>query len=493
MQQIFDIEKKYPNLANILINDIPFWGVIRTKLKFEILKKGNVRTNLNEKDDRTKQSSGNAINLRIIERSILIVKLLLRSFNTTFQIVVIKARILFSKKPAIIIFTNSLEIKSFNNAYIDKILHDLNISDEHNIIHLNYIEPDIRGLYEKAYPTIKRISHLHINQYFQILSRLKFTPKIKINEADDLLLQMAYKELNVPFTVDDLSNFLLRTRILKIIFKFIKPNCILLECYSYYEAVLAGKLSKNKVIELQHGIIDSNHAGYFSPIKQHKTFVPDTLLSFGINSSLHLNDNFYSPTIFKPIGNFYLDQLKRLDKKLLKKMPSKNEKILPIVVPIDYISQLELTEIVLKISTKTNFFHFYLSIRNENILTKNIPLWDTVRSFKNITISLSTPYQELLLLSYGNLSTDSTCCLEAQYLNKFNFIYNINNKGSLMFKERLKANATHYFTSELEFIDIGLNKLFNYYETDYLKNGESLEDDNYAAYSKTGFFNLLVD
>lgn len=98
------------------------------------------------------------------------------------------------------------------------------------------------------------------------------------------------------------------TMIYSFLFRFLKPNLIIVSCYYDKQYIIkAAKMHNIKVVEIQHGLISSENYAYNTPLNLDGSYIPDILWKiFNFNED---QCNIYCRENMFYLGSFYLEHL----------------------------------------------------------------------------------------------------------------------------------------------------------------------------------------
>lgn len=432
----YKIEKDYPELNEFEINNVPIWSFFRIHVKFELLaqketgKSESLDFNLPRCcDSKYKKSVIKQLYHRFLE-ILENIKLIFRIFGHL-------------KRPKYMLISNRLEKKAFNGFIIDKLnsgiiealgehkillLEDAKLEDKENFLHRKLSIIDTTDL-----------------DHFMLIEpdiHLSFT-KGSLKELNSILKELNIKEVEMNY----FQHFFKRARVMEKIFKRYKPKILFSSCYSYFPEIYAAKKCGIKTVELQHGIISPAHTSYYSPLEISNVCISDNLFTFGEGSILKKEGFVHKKNRIYPIGNYYLELLKKnkVDKSIKKQKFSNYP--YNAVVPTDYTSELDLLNLIVVIAEMNKDVFFHLMPREK--IQKETEL--RISKYDNIALLEDMPFQEAIKYCDLNISTDSTCCLESLFFGKPNILYNIDNKAYRMFGEILNPKHSFFLNSPYQF------------------------------------------
>ncbi|MEM9077489.1 MAG: hypothetical protein AAGC43_10635 [Bacteroidota bacterium] len=313
-----------------------------------------------------------------------------------------------------IAFSNHLEQKYVDGAYIDKLLEKTITELGHNRV--LYIENTNKHLKNSDYRGKRVVSWNILLLLIGVVSKINFFKTKLTGEAilEDIITQ---EGLAIRPEVR-LRQFLAKTWVLHILFKIYRPKCVFLTDYGYYPMTFAAKKLSINTVEYQHGIIGKVHPFYHPKVKLNPTFCPNYLFVFGEYDKQSLSDGNYvsSQNIF-PVGNFYLEYV--LNRKYNPEIVNLvNQYRASICIPTNILSQEFLLSFVHKAALQVPDVIFILVPRDYGQFS---PLIDQIEA-PNVHVENKHTFQEVVRHCTFNSSTISTCNLEAISLGVQNIL-----------------------------------------------------------------------
>lgn len=283
-RKIIDIEKKN-DLYNIKIKNIYIWDIVR----YEVAQKIAINNSIYNEPHNYKNKT---INLSIILEDI---------------INIIKG-IIKAKKNAIIYFAHNrrklnIENNKWEDIYIDPLINEKN--------RFNIIEFRIKS--NKHYVPIQNdVIYLDFIKYiiniikliFIIINPINKREKLEIIKIENQFKETFKENINIyKLIIKRVYQFLISYKIYKYILKYLKPSKIFITTsYGKEDLIKAARELKIPIIEIQHGIINKNHLGYYYEHGK-KHYIPNEILLFGpiwskyiiYNNTIELNKKFGFP------------------------------------------------------------------------------------------------------------------------------------------------------------------------------------------------------
>lgn len=384
-----------------------------------------------------------------------------------------------------LLFTDILEERIIDNKISDKI--------SHNIIKL--LNKDLLVIINPQKSKHKKIKDYYHKNYlteaiFHLNSRLKkYTGKDIYIENEEILktVEKEYK-VNVDY-VNIIREFFYLVDVLDRYFKRCKPKKIFVNCYYglFHQAIIYSAHKNNiQVIELQHGIINSEHYAYniFTPIGK-ETF-PDYIYTFGDYVKEYITSNFIEEKNKIPVGNFYIEYCKNKcsgDKSLITYFKELREKYSKIVVITSQITiEEELIQFLLQAAhmSRDTLFIFIPRFYDKDFSTYNFP--------ENIIIHKEIDFYQTVGFCDFHSTVYSSCALEAPRFGTPNILININNLSKMNLDNILKdLEFNKYVSSASDFVNTikewetpSKEEIINLSETLYKSN--NLENLKKALY-----------
>jgi len=423
---IQEIEDQYP-VDNIYVNNMQIWPILRMTYFSQYREKNSDIKSIQEK---------NLIN------KISYLKKIFYGWKSWF------------KKYNYIALTNSRQSgkKIINNKYYDKFLdYIIDKLGSNSVLSI-----------EIPTPTHYKINEVHtqniVSSYFinviAYVYKLFFLNNVNIEGYETLqLIKLKYNLKINDYRI--IKSFFSRVKIYKYIYKKMNIKYVFVVCYySHIPAIKAAKEMKIQIIEIQHGIIGSNHPAYNFNLKLDQNYFPDYILTFGKQDIETFKiSKFINYKKAHPIGNFYIDYLKNnfiADTKLFNKL-SKWKKIVGVT--------LQLT-----VETKLIEFIESAAVLNGEVGFVLIPRQPVLKDYsgldlpENVFILTEKDFYELMMYVDFHATVYSTCALEAPSLGVPNILVNINNLSKMYFENLLtNEKINKYVDSPLELVNIVLS------------------------------------
>jgi len=394
-----DVEAKYP-VNKILVDGNQIWPYLRASYDFVYTK--IVCEKIGERSSNSKETFARRLKA-------LLPKLgnSLYGFRNWFG------------KYEFIAFSDTTERKSIDGKYVNKLLDP--IIDELGRDKVLYVELPAPRLYPIKQVYTERI----VCRDFLDLSGLildRFMPRRYVIQ-NEFTLKNIQKEYG--FEIDDMKIvrfFNAQRRVFHLLFRRIKPKAILLSEY-YGPGQAAVKAAKDlgiRVIEFQHGAIGKEHPEYNVYCEIDRSYFPDYLLVFG-KKEMETFDNarFIEPKNVFPIGDFYIEYIKKNASQCALAKLSKNYST-SVGVTLQETVEKRAIEFVCQAA--------YL---DSDILYLLIPRkpkgkrYDTLDLPPNVVVIKDLNFYELMICVDFHSTVYSTCALEAPSLGVQNILINI--------------------------------------------------------------------
>ena len=260
---LWEVEKKY-DLMELRINGVNVWPNIRMNLYYDITRKCGI----------FEEAHRNKVKYNKLKRVFYIIKNSI--MNNPFKGDYNKELLIFDHRRKVLIQDNYIDI------YTDNIIKEM---EEESV---DIIEKDYNGIHHlKSEGNRRYEDSLYLYCIWDKIFR-----NVKLLKKDIDLLYSIEKEFRVKLNIEiDLikmvKNFLVtynsKVEYYDRLIKKRRPKAIIV-LVGYYRThlILAAKLNRVKVIELQHGVISKYHLGYSYPDYNKKIeCFPDYLLTFG--------------------------------------------------------------------------------------------------------------------------------------------------------------------------------------------------------------------
>jgi hypothetical protein len=417
------IEENY-RVEDIKVNGFQVWQVLRRCFIDEYEKEQERINNSSDISNSLKTSVINKITIKIC--------------NLLWNITKIK------KNHKYILFTDRLEERVIDGYISDKIAHNLlQICGEDILLITNQL--NLMHRENKDYMHKQNIS----SNIFEIKRLLK---KVSFNIENEEILIKIIKEHNINFNYNKiLDDFF---RYVEVFDKYLekkKPEFIFVNCYytvMHQALIYASHKNSIKIIELQHGIINSNHYAYniFKDIGK-ETFA-NYLFVFGDYFKNIVKSNYIEKNNIYSIGNFYIEN------SLSESLSNKGVK--------DYFYKLreEYSKIIVVTSqepVETRLINFLKECAeiDRDIIYVFIPR-NFNKDFKkyelpqNIIINEKIDFYHTVGYCDYHATVYSTCALEALCFGIPNILININNLSKDNLYDMLEESSINFYAEEPE-------------------------------------------
>lgn len=205
----------------------------------------------------------------------------------------------------------------------------------------------------------------------------------------------------------------------KMLLKLFKPKAVFVICYySKMPLVAAAHDVSIPIYEAQHGVINENNPYYNSIFHKHIDYFPDFLLSYGNDLKELQSSNFIFPKEkIIPVGSYYLNYiLNSFEDNYLNSLKKRFDKVVCVTSQGIFFNELMCFVEILSIKY-TNYLFILKLKRDENpskYLRENIVLLNQYDIYK------------ILKYSDYNITIYSMAAIEADFLNAYNVLLNIN-------------------------------------------------------------------
>lgn len=263
------------------------------------------------------------------------------------------------------------------------------------------------------------------------------------------ILEKILKDYNFSFNYKErINHFAAQYNSMKLILKVThRPNVAFLESpFSIMGYVLALKESGVRTIELQHGVINSNHLGYNYRYKCPELF-PDAICVYGNEELQFLTKQQpnYCKDVYN-IGYYFIDKASKFfTDDLFSEFRSFYSQI---VVVSGQVPEDEIYEFTKKVAQN-----------NPKVLFVYIPRFglDDETSCQNLIIKNNANIYQNIKWCDVHVTMFSTTCIEAQYFDKPTIFYNINGLSEKYYGDSLSRENGCFYVNSIEEFNAALN------------------------------------
>lgn len=326
-------------------------------------------------------------------------------------------------------FTYSGERTLIDGKYFDKLFDPI---EKTKLLKVLIIENRLVNFYKRSHVYSKYVVSksilLLIEEFYQKL----LIRKIKIEDYE--VLQQIESELGVEVNTQSIiKKYLAQYKIMKVLLMiFPKPKIVFLTVsYANFGYILALKERNIKVVELQHGLIGSQHYGYHFEKEQDSKQFPDSILVFGLNDKLTIKNNSKIPIKeVVEVGRYILDEYLEKSKGTINEVNS-----ISVSLQDEHWS-IELLKFILEVDKlEPNRFQW-------KIKTRRTPIETYKQQFDfpvNFEFEEENVY-ECIVKTDVHLTIFSTTAIEALSMGKAVLLYNFDNASKMYLGESLKDN-----------------------------------------------------
>jgi len=450
---IKNIETKY-DVGSIYLNDIQLWPILRYHYIFryeESLRENNKNNN----------------------NFIIKLKKIISNFKYVFYLPFL---IKFIYKYEYLIITYNNQLREINgilvNTLTDNIIKNL---DSKKVLVFEGYKKDNGKIIRKT-----KVNSINLNliKIFSGMIPVKNNYKI-INEQilkdinNEYGLHVNYEKIFKKYIKYDLFlEFIIRNNNLKGIF--------IQDSYNLFSSALIRLAHRYNIrtIEIQHGVVNASHHSYNIFVKMKQYFYPEYFLSFGDNEKkvFDSNNNFINKDHVIPIGNMYVDYIKKHYKpknniiKRFNKLKILYDKIVSISSQI-YNEDKLITFIMNSSKLSNKILYIYVP----RIYNKD--KYEVLTNYKNIVLMNDLNVYQIIKESDFHSTMFSTCALEAPAIGIPNILINIDDLSKSYYGDILDEKNTKYVNDEKEYVNTILNwnisnieKNDYFYKTNYYQN-----------------------
>ena len=336
-----------------------------------------------------------------------------------------------------VLFTDRYElVKNNDGVFVDKISQSIINTLKENLL-LVISEPQgFKG-------SIKNVNSFLDASFFHIKRRL--TPWVKVPHINGLTeLALAFKDLGLDSNNSQLEKYIYLFFVYCSIFDSwlskISPKVVFINCsYSLFHQSLiySCNLKKIKTVEMQHGLISSEHVHYSPSSDIGKETFPKYLLTFSDYHSKFINDNFIDKANIFPTGHYFREYkntfLSESCLGLCKVLRKKYDKI--ILVSSQRIVESELCKAINYFAEKRPNYVFIFKQRQAT---------DLVFKHSNIIVDRDHSIYDFINLVDINLSCFSTSVLEFSSSKTIGVLLDFNSLASNYFA-KIKEDSSNIF------------------------------------------------
>jgi hypothetical protein len=284
---------------------------------------------------------------------------------------------------------------------------------------------------------------------FEVKARILARLKGKILVENQHILNAIQEKYGI--SIDDekiLRLYHARKTLYHILYRRINPKAIFM--VEYYRDVARVKAAKElgiQTIEVQHGIIGTEHPAYNSAMKIDAEYYPDQLLAFGETERNIIDGSFiFKKEQIHPVGSYIIDYVNELYKP--------DAKLLEDIRRYDRSVAVTLQKTV---TEETMGFIAEAARSNEKILYLIIPRQEmspeeTLPS--NIRIVTDPNFYELMKYVDIHVTAYSSCAIEAPSMGVRNLLINIGGYAKSYYGHILRDEiVTRYVETPRELVD----------------------------------------
>lgn len=353
-----------------------------------------------------------------------------------------------------LIFSDTMELRLIEDKYFNKLAQSIisYLGDNKTLL----IENPVSGFHFKHSKRLnKNIISLDL---FRFLGY--FYPfKKRLLILNENILKQINSQYALDIDYNSISNkFFVYTNIFKFYLKIYKPKLIFISSYYdtiYQSLIHASRTCGIKVIELQHGSIDSKHPAYNLFVDLDKSFFPEYLFVLGGNMNKIFNQNNYfidKKNVF-PTGNMYIDFINNeyelpseIDSNFLQYRGIYNK---IIAVSSQYTVEAELIEFLKESALLIPEVLFIFIPRDITKDYSNYYFPKNIIILKDLDVYQTTKYSDFHSTVY------STCAIEAPALGVPNILINIKNESKKYYSEILNnPEVTRFVDTPEEFVKL---------------------------------------
>jgi hypothetical protein len=431
--EIFQSAESKSEVDRILLEELPIWPLLRIQVFFKLREKFGV-----EKEEPSEQKF-----MRNLGRAAwAAVCGLVRSLRAT----------------DVLFVSYDSELKTFNGLKLNK--HFFSIYKKFDDdTRLMYLEKPVSGdLLNHPHREDFRINSLFLYALEFMIRRCLPEPEVQGAST----LDQIYQAVDVPDThTRDIKSFVAFRYIFRFFLSIWRPRVVVLTNHyniSHMALMAECHRRKIKVIEIQHGVINSQHPGYnyYNPKLVNRILKPDTLITFGEKVAEHMSDNFKEGLELAPCGHAYLSDVKSSLQSAAKladgavhvsaadhttSVVSKNSR--SVLVTLQTSNLPEVLAFVLEVAKLNPEIQFVLLPRRKNDLFAEAN-WPP-----NMSLVFDDFYK--LIQNYQlHMTAFSTCAIEAPVFGVPNVLIDHDGMASFYYSEVLTSETMTVYISRPE-------------------------------------------
>jgi len=344
---------------------------------------------------------------------------------------------LLLQKQKSIFFTNSLEKRQVDNVVYDKLFHEFSKKKVLNPSFSVEVKLPSSHYYRKHYKD-KAVASRAIFFACELIYQKLFLRNIKITGIERLEELSNEYNLNIDFLYPikkNIAQYVVMTRFIRM--KKNLKNVFLSVSYTNFGIIRACKEMNINTIEIQHGVINTEHYGYYYCYEPNLNQFPDFLLTFGESDVKFVNSGNLSKFIKGfAIGSFMIDYYSNKANKL------KSSKIESVAISLqDCETGVESVKTFVELAEYFPLVTFFLKRRR-----LELEFYNSEFSFpENVVFEENLNIYELIVKCDIHLTAYSSCAIEAPSLGTANLLFNLNNKSREYYSSKLEEKHNNFY------------------------------------------------
>lgn len=319
-----------------------------------------------------------------------------------------------------ILFTDMLETRTYNGKLIDKIAEPITNKCDSCV-------PVVINAQGRKSAYDEYISFDFMTVLSGIRKRFFFLKQDRISGGEVYEKIIMDYGINTYGSLQSIIRTVIATKaVYHEFFNRINPKYLFINCYYDLHKMAAIKEAKAMgitTVELQHGVIDNEHMAYNSFVTIKDNPYPDYIFCFGEKYAEHISHNIYSKDRIKIIGSYYIDLIKKTEKRN-EELFNKEFNISSEQKVITFASQTNTDKESLKLmkcmaDLYKDIFVIYIprviEDYHDNINTENFVIEKNLDVYQCMQNSVCT------------MTVYSTCAIESLCLGTPIILYNYNN------------------------------------------------------------------
>ena len=357
----------------------------------------------------------------------------------------------FFGKYKTVIFSNSLERRDLDDGVYDKLFHYISMQKSlHPSLTIEAKFPS------NHFPSKKYKNPICVSRSFLFLKELVYRKFFLRNIS--ILNDEYLKSFILKNGIKVNTNYAIRKNIAqyKVMYKFFKKrpeikHVFLTVSYTNFGLIKACKELGIQVIEIQHGVINTEHYGYNYFYTPQQCQYPDFLLTLGNADCVFFKNSplskFLTPV---SIGSFIIEYYLQKSSKT-----RVSEKTRVVISLQDCETGVESVKDFIRLAELNPSVDFYFKRRR-----LSMEFYSEQFTFpSNVHFDNNKNIYDLIVFCDVHLTAYSSCAIEALSLGTPNILYNLNDKANQYYSEKLPRGNHNIYCNSVEMIHNSLQDL----------------------------------